>query len=106
MITDLAIIKQNIEKIKDNDIKDFLIAFSETVRNVSNTRNREYKLYRMSQSMLQKHNPNTFEEFKSKASKSIIGMEEYSKVHNTKCQVNILAEDTRNLTSILLIALI
>ena len=56
--------------------------------------------------MLQKHNPNTFEEFKSKASKSIIGMEEYSKVHNTKCQVNILAEDTRNLTSILLIALI
>src|SRR3989339_450658 len=63
VITDLAIIKQNIEKIKDKDIKDFfLIAFSETVRNVSNTRNREYKLYRMSQSMLEKHNPNTFEE--------------------------------------------
>jgi len=101
VITDLAIIKQNIKKIKDKDIKDFfLIAFSETVRNVSNTRNREYKLYRMSQSMMQKHNPNTFEEFKSKASKSIVGMEEYFKVNNPKCQVNILAEDTRNLTSI------
>jgi len=101
VITDLAIIKQNIEKIKDKDIKDFfLIAFSETVRNVSNTRNGEYKLYRMSQSMLEKHNPNTFEEFKSKASKSIIGMEEYFRVHNPKCQVDILAEDTRNLTSI------
>ncbi|MBI3034715.1 DNA adenine methylase [Candidatus Woesearchaeota archaeon] len=101
VINDLAIIKQNIEKIEDKDIKDFfLIAFSETVRNVSNTRNREYKLYRMSQSMLEKHNPNTFEEFKSKASKSIIGMEEYFKMHNPNCQVNILAEDTRNLTSI------
>ena len=101
VIVDLAIIKQNIEKIKDKDIKDFfLIAFSETVRNVSNTRNREYKLYRMSQSMLEKHNPNTFEEFKSKASKSIIGMEEYFKVHNPKCKVNILAEDSRKLTSI------
>ncbi len=101
IITDLAIIKQNIEKIDDKNIKDFfLIAFSETVRNVSNTRNREYKLYRMSQKMLEKHNPDTFEEFKSKASKSIIGMEEYFKVHNPKCQVNILAEDTRNLTSI------
>ena len=101
VITDLAILKQNIEKIKDKDVKDFfLIAFSETVRNVSNTRNREYKLYRMSQSMLEKHNPNTFEEFKSKASKSIMGMEEYFKIHNPKCQVNILAEDTRKLTSI------
>src|SRR3989338_7198179 len=77
VIIDLAIIKQNIEKIENKDIKDFfLISFSETVRNVSNTRNREYKLYRMSQNMLEKHNPNTFEEFKSKASKSIIGKEE------------------------------
>src|SRR3989344_1236566 len=101
VIMDLAIIKQNIEKIKDKDIKDFfLIAFSETVRNVSYTRNREYKLYRMDKNMMEKHNPNTFEEFKSKASKSIIGMDEYFKVHNPKCQVNILAEDSRKLTSI------
>ncbi len=101
IITDLAIIKQNIEKIKDKDIKDFfLVAFSETVRNVSNTRNREYKLYRMDQSMLEKHHPDTFEEFKNKASKNISGMEEYFKAHNPKCQVKILAEDTRNLTTI------
>src|SRR3989338_819548 len=101
VITYLAIIKQNIEKIDDKDIKDFfLIAFSETVRNVSNTRNREYKLYRMSQNMIKKNKTNNFEEFKSKASKSIVGMEEYFKVQNPKCQVNILAEDTRNLTSI------
>ena len=44
VITDLTIIKENIDKIKDKDIRDFFsVAFSETVRNVSNTRKREYK---------------------------------------------------------------
>ncbi len=101
VITDLAIIKDNIDKIDDKDIKDFfLIAFSETVRNVSNTRNREYKLYRMSQNMMAKHNPNTFEEFGNKASKNITSIKEYYSEHNPKCYVNILAEDTRKLTSI------
>jgi site-specific DNA-methyltransferase (cytosine-N4-specific) len=101
VIIDLAIIKENINKIKNNDIKNFfLIAFSETVRNVSNTRNREYKLYRMNQSMLENHNPKTFKEFMSKAEKSISSMEEFFKEHNKKCDVTILAEDSRNLTTI------
>ena len=101
VVTDLAIIKENINKIEDKDIKEFfLIAFSETVRNVSNTRNREYKLYRMSQKMLAKHDPNAFEEFGSKSEKNIHSMAEYHNEHNPKCNVNILAEDTRNLTSI------
>jgi DNA modification methylase len=101
VITDLAIIKESINKIEDDNIKDFfLIAFSETVRNVSNTRNSEYKLYRMSQTMLVKHIPDTFEEFKNKTSKNIASMEEYHREHNPKCDVRILAEDTRNLTPI------
>ena len=82
-------------------MKDFfLISFSETVRNVSNTRNREYKLYRMSKDMLEKHSPNTFEEFEKKSLKNISSMEEFFKEYNKKCNINILAEDTRNLTSI------
>jgi len=101
VITDLAIIKDNINRIKDKDIKDFfLIVFSETVRNVSNTRNREYKLYRMNQKMLAKHDPDTFEEFRNKALKNIDGMGKYDHEHNPKCNINILAEDTRKLTSI------
>jgi len=101
VIIDLAIIKENINKIKNNDIRDFfLISFSETVRNVSNTRNREYKLYRMSQSMLEKHNPDTFKEFMNKTEKSISSMEEFFNEHNKKCDVNILAEDSRHLTTI------
>lgn len=101
VITDLSIIKDNINKIKDKDMKDFfLITFSETVRKVSNTRNGEYKLYRMNPLMLKKHNPNTFKEFKNKTLKNISSMKEFFDEYNPKCNVNILTEDTRNLTSI------
>lgn len=104
---DLAIIKQNIESINlkdkkvEQDIKDFfLVAFSETVRDVSNTRNREYKLYRMSPEMLQKHNPNTLQIFKEQLRTNAERMGEYFKEQNTKCEINILAEDSRSIKSI------
>ncbi len=100
VIKDLCIIKENINSIKDKDIKDFfLIAFSETVRDVSNTRNREYKLYRMNEEMLKKHNPDTFRKFREKVKENIYSMEDYVK-EKQNCEINILAEDTRNLTSI------
>ncbi|MBU4308273.1 MAG: site-specific DNA-methyltransferase [Nanoarchaeota archaeon] len=100
VIKDLAIIKQNINLIQNKDILDFfLIAFSETVRDVSNTRNREYKLYRMNQEMLKKQNPDTLRIFREKVKENIYSMENYVK-EKQKCEVNILAEDTRNLTSI------
>ncbi|MCF7798485.1 site-specific DNA-methyltransferase [Candidatus Woesearchaeota archaeon] len=101
VITDLAVIKECINSIKDKDIRDFfLIAFSETVRNVSYTRNREFKLYRMNQKMMDDHNPNTIEEFHKKATKNIVQMKEYWSQYNDKCEINILAEDTRLKTSI------
>jgi len=101
VIEDLAIIKNNINEIKNKDIKNFfLVAFSETVRNVSNTRNREYKLYKMSEKMLKKHNPNTLEEFKEKLKANISRMGEYFEDYNKNCKINILTEDTRNKTSI------
>ncbi len=100
VILDLAIIKKNIDKIKNKDIRDFfLIAFSETVRDVSNTRKREYKLYRMSPEMLRKHNPKTLQEFREKAKENIYRMENFIKEKNG-CEVYILAEDSRFKTSI------
>src|SRR3989338_1134521 len=64
VIEQLAIIKTAINKINDKGIKDFfLVCFSETVRNVSNTRNGEFKLYRMSDKDLIKHNPYVISEF-------------------------------------------
>lgn len=99
-ITDLTIIKQNIEKIEDRDIKDFfLVAFSETVRNVSNARKGEYKLYRKNADMLKRHNPKTMEEFRIKAEENIRGMGNFIKEKNG-CEIHILDEDTRLKTSI------
>lgn len=100
VILDLSIIKKNIDKIEDKDIRDFfLIAFSETVRNVSNTRNKEYKLYRMNSEMMKKHNPKTLEGFGEKAKENIYRMENFVKEKNG-CEVNILTEDTRFKTSL------
>ena len=101
VITDLTIIKNNMELIENKNIRNFfLIAFSETVRNASNTRNNEYKLYRLSEPMLKKHNPDTISLFKEKAKENIISMQEYFQSYNKNCEVKILAEDTRHKTSI------
>ena len=75
----LAILKTAIDKIGSRDVKDFfLVVFSETVRNVSNTRKSEFKLYRLSEKSLRKHDPNVFAEFKKIALKNIAGLEAYA----------------------------
>jgi site-specific DNA-methyltransferase (cytosine-N4-specific) len=80
VIEKLALIKSNIKKIEDKNIKDFfLVCFSETVRNVSNTRNREFKLYRMEKDKLEKHKPDVLSEFQKIAKNNINGMREYFK---------------------------
>ena len=106
VITDLAIIKKNIESIDvsnerlNKDIKDFFwVAFSETVRRVSNTRNGEFKLYRMAEPALKIHNPNTIAEFTRKVEFNQRQMAVFSK-EAKKCQIKILAEDSRFKTSI------
>lgn len=99
--TDLAIIRKNISEVKNKDVKNFfLVAFSETVRDVSNTRNREYKLYRMSPEMMKKHKPDTISTFRQKLKENITNMTQYFEEYNKNCKVSILAEDSRNHTSI------
>jgi len=78
VIKDLARLKISINKIRGKDIKDFfLVCFSETVRNTSNTRNSEFKLYRMPKEKLENYNPNVFREFEKICLKSIKGMKDY-----------------------------
>lgn len=44
----MALVKSEINKIENNDIRDFVFAaFSETIRFVSNRRNGEFKMFRM-----------------------------------------------------------
>lgn len=83
VIKKLAILKNSINKIKNKDIRDFfLVAFSETVRKVSNTRNGEFKLYRMAKKNLEEHNPDVLREFEKIAEKNIVGIGHYNKRRN------------------------
>ena len=65
VIIDLELIKEQINKVKDTSTREFfLLAFSSTVRYVSNTRNSEFKLYRMAPEKLAKWHPDTVAKFK------------------------------------------
>jgi len=81
----LAIIKYFIERIEDNKIKNFfLVAFSETVRDCSWTRNGEFKLYRMSEQQRQKFNPDVFSIMLNKLSRNKKGLIEFIEVIKNK----------------------
>ncbi len=75
---ELAVIKKFIESISDENIKNFFyVAFSETVRESSYTRNSEFKLYRMSEKQREKFNPNVFSLMTNKLSRNKKGLIEY-----------------------------
>jgi DNA modification methylase len=93
----LAILKTAINKINNQDVKDFfLAAFSETVRAVSNTRKGEFKLYRINAKNLEKHDPDVFGEFEKITRRNMKGMAEYKKARNgtkVKLQLSSSGED-------------
>jgi tRNA G10 N-methylase Trm11 len=88
-IHDLNIIKHFIDTIEDKDLRDFfLVPFSETLREVSLTRNGEFKLYRIAKDKIEKWNPNTYKLFFEKLDRNINGYIEYTKVeHNVNQKV-------------------
>lgn len=81
-IQDLVIIKDFIDNIEDNDLKDFyLVPFSETLREVSLTRNGEFKLYRIAKDKIDKWDPDTINLFKNKLNRNIEGYKKYEEVN-------------------------
>lgn len=89
VIESLEILKTGIIKIRDLDVRDFfLVCFSETIRDVSNTRNNEFKLYRMEEEKLKNHNPDVFARFKKITKDNIKGMKAYANNRtNTKTRI-------------------
>lgn len=72
IIQDLQIIKDQILKIDNREIREFfLLPFSSTVRYVSNTRNGEFKMYRMTAKKLETWHPDVIEKFKEYAEKNV-----------------------------------
>ena len=56
----------------------FLLCLSETVREVSFTRNGEFKRYKMSEKQLEKFNPDVFNIFERKVQRNIKGLEAFN----------------------------
>jgi DNA modification methylase len=71
----LAYLRAWINNLEDEAVRNFiLVAFSETVREVSYTRNGEFKLYRMSAKKLEHFNPDVFGTFSKKLSRNRYGL--------------------------------
>ena len=78
VITQLAKIKKAIKEIADEKVRNFfMVAFSQTVRLSSNTKNGEFKLVRIKKEKLEIYNPNVLDIFRKRAEISITGMTDF-----------------------------
>ncbi len=74
----LAVIKFYIDRIGEAEIRRFfLVAFSETVRECSYTRNSEFKLYRMPEQQRKTFNPDVFTLFSLKLERNFAGFQKF-----------------------------
>jgi DNA modification methylase len=102
VISKLATLRKTINSITDKRIRDFFrVVFSFTVRASSNTRNGEFKLYRIEDEKLNNFSPDVIGIFKERAELNIAAMADlWKQFRDNKTRVNILNEDTRYRTSI------
>lgn len=90
VIRTIACLRAGISRVKDKVLQNFiLVAFSETVREVSYTRNGEFKLYRMPTNKLKDFNPDVLGIFRKKLSRNRQGLVSYlEKRKNVKTSVS------------------
>jgi 16S rRNA G966 N2-methylase RsmD len=76
---DLAIVKRYISEIAETDVRNFFkVAFSETVRETSWTRNSEFKLYRMNEKQLERFQPDVFGTVEAKLARNRKGLKSFA----------------------------
>ncbi|MCX8069630.1 MAG: site-specific DNA-methyltransferase [Thermodesulfovibrionales bacterium] len=74
----LALIKKFIDNITDTSVADFFrVAFSETVRESSWTRNGEFKMYRMTEEQIKRFKPDVFALMQNKLARNKKGMKDF-----------------------------
>lgn len=103
VIKKLAKLKKAIFDINDEKLKDFFkVVFSKTVRDVSNTRNSEFKLYRIPKKKLENYKPEVIGIFNRNFSKNFQGMKAFWQKIDNKDEANVilLDEDSRERTSL------
>ena len=80
VISDLQQIRAYCYELKDEALfRFFAVAFSETVRDCSNTRANEFKLYRYAESDLEKHRPDAFATMQAKLHRNLAGYRQFQK---------------------------
>lgn len=86
VIEKLYWLREFIQSIEDKPTRLFFqVAFSETVRESSNTRNEEFKLYRYSAEKLATFNPDVFVMMSQKLQRNRTGLQKYlAIIHNLK----------------------
>lgn len=104
VIMELQILKNCINKVENEEIKKCIyVAYSEIIRIVSNKRNGEFKMYRMTAEKVNKHNPNVKNEFEKTLERNINKVKEFSQLinnNNVKSNVTISNEDAAILNSV------
>lgn len=83
----LSYISQVINTFDEKQQLFFKIALSEVVREVSYTRNGEFKRFRMSEDKVKQFNPDVFALFENKVSRNIEGLKRYNQLHTAKATV-------------------
>lgn len=97
----LAVIKDFIDKIEDDVVADFFrVAFSETVRESSYTRNSEFKLFRISKDKMQKFNPDVFGLMQSKLARNHRGLKSYGEVKTNATSSVFAIDSTKEIATI------
>lgn len=83
VVEPLGKIRYYIDEIQDMHIQRFFqIAFSETVRESSNTRKGEFKLFRYASEKLQTHSPNPYSIMISKLGRNLKGYMQFDEIMN------------------------
>ena len=91
----LSIIKEYVDKIDDISIQNFFkVAFSETVRDSSWTKNSEFKLLRMSPKQLEKFEPDVFGMMEFKLSRNRNGFINYLNKKNNRSKASVYSFNT------------
>ncbi len=91
----LSIIKEYIDKIDDLSIQNFFrVAFSETVRESSWTKNSEFKLLRMSPKQIENFEPDVFGMMEFKLSRNRNGLITYLNKKNNRSKASVYSFNT------------
>lgn len=89
----LSYLQQLIEEYADGNAF-FLLALGEVVREVSFTRNGEFKRYKMSAKALEKFHPNPFHLFETKVLRNLNGLKDFNEAANHNVTAQIYGFDT------------